>query len=98
MKTLEKIVVEELGIGSGAAEGLVTDTDTGERVHVTVYVSDVEAYSVSKESALAFLCGGADEPAELTEEYGTLRAAKKSGYAEAFVRLRNAVDMTGVIG
>ena len=96
MKKLVSFEAKELGFGTSAAEGGVAD-DTGRKVFVTVYLSDVEAYSVSEKSALAFLAGEAGEPAELSEEYSTLRTAKKnSEYGEVFAELKKAAEVAGM--
>lgn len=70
-------------------------TGSGETVYVTVQEYDGTEYTVSKQSVLDFLSGKAEDPAEIDEEYTTLKEAKASVYGPVFEKLRKAVGMLG---
>lgn len=74
------------------------EVDTGEEklVHVTVQEYQGYACSVSDESVLAFLTGDTETPAELREEYDSLKEAKtESAYGDVFVKLSKVIGMLG---
>lgn len=84
------------GPGSFAkiAEAMV-DTGTGETTYVTVQEYDGTEYTASKQSVLDFLSGKTEDPAEIDEEYTTLKEAKASVYGPVFEKLRKAIGMLG---
>ena len=76
------------GMVSYDAEATVLDLETQEVVYVHVnWYEDDTHYTVSKESVT-----DAEDAVEFVEEYGSLRAAKKSGYGKVFAALEKVLN------
>ena len=73
-----------------------TDTPNRDTVYVTVQEYDGLNLTVGNESLYAFLVGNGSAPeGAFMEEYGTLKEAKESAYADVFAKLRRVMKMLG---
>ena len=69
--------------------------ENGKEVFVSYQSYDTEEYVVAKQSVYHYMAEDGKDPAEITEEYTSLAAAKKSAYGKTFAMLNRLVKKLG---
>lgn len=69
--------------------------ENGEEIFVTYQSYDTEEYTVSKDSVYNYMAEDVGDPAEIDEEYTSLKEAKATRYGKVFAMLNRLVKKLG---